>query len=198
MTVANVYQFLGSDEEGQGTLCYDEADKIDEDRQMMAVLKNGYTKGFPGPRIDTSFGRKQRKFNTYCFKAFAAERFLDPVNTKGLIQRCIELQCSFGNPKLDITEVTNPAGEKEFQYLLDELNEMHNVLLMVKLLHFHSVIPDIKLNIKGREKQLFKPVVRIFQKTETLAELLPVISNYVIQKREANFRTLTSVPIQGH
>jgi hypothetical protein len=47
-----------------------------------------------------------------------------------------------------------------------------------------STIPDIKLNIRGREKQLFKPVLRIFQKSEILAELLPVIRNYVIQKRE--------------
>jgi hypothetical protein len=63
-------------------------------------------------------------------------------------------------------------------------------LLIYRLLHFHDIIPDIKLNIKGREKQLFKPVLRIFQKTETLAELLPVISSYVIQKREANFSSL--------
>ncbi|HEU4822587.1 MAG TPA: hypothetical protein VFS97_04115 [Nitrososphaeraceae archaeon] len=54
MTAANVYQFLGSGEEGQGTLCYDEADRIDEDRLMMAILKNGYAKGFPVPRIDTT------------------------------------------------------------------------------------------------------------------------------------------------
>ena len=77
LSVANVYQFLGSAEEGQGTLCYDESDKIDEDRPMMSVLKNGYTTGFAVPKIDTSFGRKQMKFNVYCWKAFAAEKFLD-------------------------------------------------------------------------------------------------------------------------
>jgi hypothetical protein len=31
MTAANIYQFLGSEEEGQGTLCEDEADRIDEE-----------------------------------------------------------------------------------------------------------------------------------------------------------------------
>jgi hypothetical protein len=190
LNAANIYQFLGDKEEGQGTLCEDEADRIDEDRLKMAIEKNGYIKGFPVARTDTSFGRKQLKLNTFCWKAFAAESFPDPTIAKGFIQRCIEIQCSFGNPKLDITEVTNPAGETEFQHLLDELNEMRNTLLMVRLLHFHSTIPDIKLNIKGREKQLFKPVIRIFQKTDVLSELLPVVRNYVIQKREANFSTL--------
>jgi hypothetical protein len=188
MTVANVYQFLGSDEEGQGTLCYDEADKIDEDRPMMAVFKNGNIQGCPVARIDTSFGRKQMKFNTYCWKAFAAERFLDPVNAKGLIQRCIELQCYTGDPKYDIAEVTDSAGADEFQELKEELNEAHNVLL----LHFHEKIPDIKLNLKRREKQLFKPVIRIFQDSKALDELLPVISKYVTKRREANFNSLHS------
>jgi hypothetical protein len=184
LTAANIYQFLGDGEEGQGTLCEDEADRIDEDRMKMAIVKNGYIKGFPVARTDTSFGRKQLKLNTFCYKAFAAESFPDPISAKGFIQRCLEIQCSFGNPRLDITEVTNPAGEEEFQHLLEELNEARNTLLMVRLLHFHSTIPDIKLNIRGREKQLFKPVLRIFQKSEILAELLPVIRNYVIQKRE--------------
>jgi hypothetical protein len=190
MTAPNIYQFLGSGEEGQGTLCEDEADRIDEDRQKMAIHKNGYIKGFPVARTDTSFGRKQMKYNTFCFKAFAAERFPDPVKAKGFNQRVIELQCSSGQPQHDIAEVTDETGAEEFQTLRDELNEMRNTLLLVRLLHFHQVISDIKLNIKGREKQLFKPVLRLFQKTDTLAELLPVISSYVMQKREANFSSL--------
>ena len=85
--------------------------------------------------------------------------------SKNPYRMVLELQCSFGDPGYDITEVTSPAGE-EFQYLLDELNEMRNTLLIVRLLHFNEKIPDIKLNIKGREKQLFKPVPRVFQNTE--------------------------------
>ena len=67
---------------------------------------------------------------------------------------------------------------------------MRNTLLIVRLLHFNEKIPDIKLNIKGREKQLFKPVLRVFQNTEVLNDLLPVVSRYVAQKREANYSTL--------
>ncbi len=190
MTAPNIYQFLGSGEEGQGTLCEDEADRIDEDKQKMAIHKNGYIKGFPVARTDTSFGRKQLKYNTFCFKAFAAEKFPDSVKAKGFNQRVIELQCSAGDPERDIAEVTNPGGEEEFQDLLDELNEIRNLLLVYRLFHFHEKIPDIKLNIKGREKQLFKSLLRIFQNTKVLDKLLPVISNYVSQKREANYNTL--------
>lgn len=47
MTAANIYQFLGSGEEGQGTLCEDEADRIDEDRQKMASIKTDISKASP-------------------------------------------------------------------------------------------------------------------------------------------------------
>jgi hypothetical protein len=190
MTAANIYQFLGSDEEGQGTLCEDEADRIDEDRQKMAIYKNGYITGFPVARTDTSFGRKQFKLNTFCFKAFAAERLPDSLKARGFNQRTIELACVYGFPRYDISEIVNPAGEDEYQDLLNELNETRNLLLAYRLLHFKDKIPNIKLNIKNREKQLFKPVLRVFQNTDTLRELLPVISNYVSQRRETNANTL--------
>jgi hypothetical protein len=158
----------------------------------MAIHKNGYQTRFPVSRIDISFGRKQLKLNTFCFKAFAAERFPDPFKAKGFNQRVLEIQCYYGNPQEDISEVSNPAGDERLQKLLDELEETHNLLLSYRLLHFNEKIPDIKLNIKGREKQLFKPIVRVFQNTETLKKLLPVISNYVIQKREANDASFNS------
>lgn len=190
MTAANIYQFLGSEEEGQGTLCEDEADRIDEDRQKMAIYKNGYITGFPVARTDTSFGRKQIKLNTFCWKAFAAERFPDSLKARGFNQRSIGLSCVYGFPQYDISEVVNPAGEDEYQDLLNEVNETRNLLLVYRLLHFKDKIPNIQLDIQNREKQLFKPVLRVFQNTDTLKELLPVISRYVSQRRETNANTL--------
>jgi hypothetical protein len=98
MTAPNVYTYLGSGEEGISTICEDEADNIDEDREKMKVYNNGYTVGKPYHRIDTSVGRQQFKFNTYCFKAFAAEKLPDPVMAKGFNQRtrvvvCVWLSC---------------------------------------------------------------------------------------------------------
>lgn len=67
-----------------------------------------------------------------------------------------------------------------------------SLLLAYRLLYFCEKIPDIELNIKGREKQLFKPILRIFQNSEILNELLSVIGNYVTQKREANDATFNA------
>jgi hypothetical protein len=172
MTAANVYQFLGSGEEGVGTICEDEADNIDEDREKMKVHKNGYNTGKYYHRTDTSVGRQQLKFNTFCFKTFAAEKLPDPVTAKGFNQRTIELPCVYGFPQYDIA---NPAGEEEYQELLDELLDIRNTLLVYRLLHFQDKIPDIKLNIQGRENQLFKHILRVFQHSQIQNELLPVM-----------------------
>ena len=190
LSYANIYQFLGSGDEGIGTICEDEADNIDEDNEKMRIYKNGYTTGRPTTKTDTTYGRKQFKFNNFCFKAFAAERLPDSIKAKGFNQRILEIPCVYGFPENDISEVANPAGEEEFQYLLDELLETRNKLLIYRLQHHHEKIPNIKINLKNREKQLFKPVLRVFQKTGVLNELLPVISQYVSKKREGNANTL--------
>ena len=186
ITYANIYQFLGSRDEGAGTICEDEADNIDQDADKMRLYKSGYTKGKVVPKTDTSYGRTQYKFNAYCFKAFAAEKLPDPVVAKGFLQRTIELKCVPGFPDHDISEVVDPGDDEELQGLLDELMELRNVLFChFRLLHYKDKIPNIKLNIRNREKQLFKPVLRVFYNTKTFNELLPVISKYVTQKREA-------------
>ena len=109
---------------------------------------------------------------------------MDPLKAKGLIQRCIKLDCSAGDSEYDISEVVDKTGDEGFAVLRNELNDIRNILLISRLLHFHHKIPNVKLNIKRREKQLFKPIIRIFQNSSVLDELLPVISNYIIQKRE--------------
>ena len=152
LTAANIYQFLGSGEEGLGTICEDEADDIDEDIEKMRIYKNGYTTGRPVLRTDTNLGRRQFKFNTFCFKAFAAEKLPDSTKAKGFNERTIELPCTYGFPKEDISEVVNSAGDDEFQGLLDELNKTRNMLLIYRLLHFDDKIPNLRLNIENREK----------------------------------------------
>lgn len=186
ITYANIYQFLGSRDAGVGTICEDEADNIDQDTEKMRLYKSGYTKNKVVPKTDTSYGRIQYKFNAYCFKAFAAEKLPDPIVAKGFLQRIVELKCVPGFPDYDISEVIDPGDDEELQGLLDELMELRNVLFChFRLLHYKDKIPNIKLNIRNREKQLFKPILRIFHGTKTFDDLLPIISKYVSQKREA-------------
>ena len=187
MTHANIYNFLGNRDEGAGTICEDEADNIDEDHDKMGIYKEGYTRGHPVLRIvDTAYGRKQTKFNTFCFKAFAGERLPDAIIGRGFLQRTIVLKCLPGFPGYDISEVADPAGDEEFQGLLDELDGLKNLLFCYfRLLHYKDKIPNIKLNIRNREKQLFKPILRVFQGTKTFDELLPVVGKYVSDRRES-------------
>ena len=96
ITAANIYQFLGSMEEGQGTICEDEADNIDEDTEKMRIDKNGYTTGYPVLRTDTSSGRKQQRYNTFCFKAFASKRHQIQLGPKDLINESLSCLACMG------------------------------------------------------------------------------------------------------
>jgi hypothetical protein len=193
MTAANIYRFLGAIQEGQGTICEDEADDLDEDRDRMRIYKNGYTTGYRVQRNDeptNGVGRQQNAYCTYGFKAFAAEKLPDSLKAKGFKDRIVELKCTYGIPQYDISEVANPAGVDDFQEQLNELNDSRNRLLISRLLHYNDKIEDLKLNIANREKQLFKPILRVFQNTITLKGLSSVISNYVNQRRDNNASTL--------
>ena len=77
-------------------------------------------------------------------------------------------------------------GEEKFIQLLHELEKTRNLLLVYRLLHHDDKYEDIPLNITGREKQLFKPILRIFNNTKTQKELENVISNYINERRTAN------------
>jgi hypothetical protein len=108
MTSANIYQFLGTQEPGIGT----EANNIDEDRRLMEILKTGYITGNRVARTDTSNGRIQNSYHTFCYKAFAGERRPDSTKANGFNERTIQLYCYPGNPKFDIAEVLGPAEDE--------------------------------------------------------------------------------------
>jgi hypothetical protein len=187
ITPATLYRFYGGREEGVGTICEDEANDLDENEDKMRFYKNGYTTGKPIIRNDdTESGRIPRKYFTFGWKALAAERLPDSITAKGFMDRTIPMPCTYGYPEYDITEVSNPMGEQKFIELLQELENTRNILLIYRLLHHDSKFPDIPLNIIAREKQLFKPILRIFNGTETQKELEEVISNYINERRAAN------------
>jgi hypothetical protein len=180
MTAPNIYQLLGNDKDGVVTICEDEADGIDEDRAKMKIYKDGATTNVHVFRTDISFGRKQLRYKTFCFKAFAAEELPDAKKAKGFRQRCITFKCTYGSPRYDIPEVIEPGGDKKLQGLLNDLFKLRNMLLIHRLLHYHDEMPNVELNIKDREKQLFKPTFRVFQKSrKALNELKLGINKYL-------------------
>ena len=71
---------------------------------------------------------------------------------KALTKELFRYNVLYGIPQYDITEVMNPAGEEEYQRLRDKLHRLRNKLLIYRLLHFHDKLPNIKLNLTGRER----------------------------------------------
>ena len=154
MTPANIYRSLGSIEEGQVTILEDEIDSIDEWDEKMTIYKGGYHSGVKVARNDdTSSGRKSQGFYTYSFKAFTSEKQPDSIKAKGFNERVFVIKCSAGDPDYDINEVVSPAGDEDYKSLLDELADIRKLLLAYRLLHYNDPIPNVKLNIKNRDKR---------------------------------------------
>ena len=134
ITTANIYNFLGQFEEGQGIILEDEIDNIEEQEDKMRIYKVGYVAGSKVTRIyESSNGAKdnrQQRYNTYCFKAFSSER-QPSYKGKGFSERLFTVRCSPGRPPYDISEVTNDAGDPKHMKLLREMNDLRNRCLCI-------------------------------------------------------------------
>ena len=89
-------------------------------------------------------------------------------------------------------------GEEKFQFLLDELEDIRKLLLVYRLMHYNDKFPDIETNLENREKQLFKPLIRLFLGTDTINNLLDVISNFVNKSREKECQNIACPTIQDY
>lgn len=196
ISTANIYNFLGQSEEGQGIILEDEIDDIDTQVDKKRIYKSGYTTGTKVTRIYES-GKStrgiQKRFNSFCFKAFTSEK--QPVfnNSKGFIERLIPVQCSAGNPEFDILEVINDAGDPKYMKLSRELDDLRKLLLVFRLLNHDKPLPDVGISLKNREKQLCKPLVRLFQDSKVLDDILNCLTKFIIEKRNKKLDSLDSV-----
>jgi len=192
ITPANIYRFLGSVEEGQGIILEDEIDNIEEEHEKMKLYKAGYIAGTKVSRSEDipQQGRKSQGYWTYCFKAFTSEKQPDNHKAKGFNERTFVIKCSVGNPEYDISEVINPAGDEHYHSFLEELDDIRKTLLIYRLLHHDDPIPDIELNITNRDKQLCKPLIRLFQNTDAVNEILDSLSKLLVEKKGRKANTL--------
>jgi hypothetical protein len=190
MTPANIYQFLGCQEEAIGTLCIDEANSIDENTKLMEILKTGYISGNKVVRTDTHNGRVQNAYYTFCYKAFAGERLPDSVTANGFNERLIPIYCYDGNPKYDIAEIISPAGEQEYLQLFNRIEHTWNLLFIHRLINWFEPIPAVKTRLRGREKQLFGSLIRIYYNESIWTEIKFVIHHYILNRRTRQMETV--------
>jgi hypothetical protein len=166
ITAANIFTYYGTIEEGQGVILEDEADDLDYHQQeKMKIYKKGYNAGGKVSRTETGgdSGRHQEGYYVYGFKAFTGEERLDPDYAKGFNERTLYEECQAGDPQYDLSEVMSPAGAEEFEDLRRELEDLHKTLLAFRLIHHTDKFPNIEVAVKNREKQLVKPLIRLFQ-----------------------------------
>lgn len=195
ITPANIYNFLGKIEEGQGIILEDEIDDIEDQQDKMRIYKTGYASGTMVTRIyDSSIGNdssnRQQRYFTYCFKAFSSEKYPAFFKAKGFNERILTINCSPGNPRYDITEVLNDAGDPKYRKLHNELKDLRKLLLVYRLLNYDQPIPDLELSLRNRDKQLCKPILRLFQSSKCLKEISKSLSKFISEKKNKKLNSL--------
>jgi len=199
ITPANIYNFGSQLEEGQCVILEDEIGDIDNqfDKKKMYQVSNRtgtkVTRIYDNNNLDTTKRKsRQQGFFLFGFKMFASEKMPDKIKSKGFLERIIPLKAVPGNPLFDISEVVDGSGDEQFKELYQELEDTRKLLLMYRLIHHNETIPDVKLNIKNRYKQLTKPLIRLFQNTESVNDIVKSLSKYVIEKNQEKIDSLDS------
>ncbi|WP_415311075.1 hypothetical protein [Candidatus Nitrosocosmicus sp. FF01] len=198
ITPANIYNFLDRVEEGQGIILEDEIDNIEEQPEKMKIYKGGYVSGTRVTRLyESAEGsktkRKQQRFFTFCFKAFSSEKNPSFFKAKGFNERLLVINCSSGNPQYDISEIENNAGDPVFRKLEREIEDTRKLLFIYRLCSYDTSIPDIHLSIKNRDKQLCKPLLRLFQNNDVTDKIIKSLSKFIIEKKNKKLNSLDSL-----
>ncbi len=178
-SAANYYTFLGEIQEGQGTIAEDEADGIGKDEDKQRILKTGYTKGGNVPKIEFINGqRNQRQFLTYGHKWLAMEELPDEENIKGLLDRSFIFRFLVGDVQYNIKDVVNEKDSPEYKQLI----HIRKLLLVFKLLRFGDKFKDVKVNIKNRNAELTKPLLRLFYGKNAQEQIRKALSVFINEK----------------
>jgi hypothetical protein len=191
ITPANIYNFCSPLEEGQGIILEDEVDNIEYDVEKMKLYKVSYRSGTKVTRLydantnnNNNKGKSQQSYFIFCFKAFASEK-IPSSKAKGFLERILVLKAIAGSPTYDISEIVNDAGDETFIRLRKEIEHLRKLLLIYRILHYEDSFPDIKLNVKNRNKQLAKPLLRLFNNAKTVRQIIiDSLSTYIFEKQQ--------------
>ena len=149
---ADIYGFL-DDSDAPGTILEDEVQGLHKDMDKSKIYKAGYKQGAKIPRtFILQHKRFIKYFRCFCFKACAAEEM---PRVKGLLERFIFIPMIEGFPNKDWADV-----DKED---LKRIRQLRDMLLKWRLATVEWELPEVELPVKGRLKELWKPVIRIVQ-----------------------------------
>jgi hypothetical protein len=148
--VADIFGYL-TNSEGIGCILEDEIQGIHKDVEKIKIYKSGYKKGAKVPRtIITSEDRVIKYYGTFCFKTCASEQL---PSVKGFRERFIEIPMVEGSPKKEWADVNRDDSTR--------LQNLRNILLKWRMITRNCDLPDASLNVKGRLKELWKPILQV-------------------------------------
>jgi hypothetical protein len=179
---ADLYGYL-DDSDAPGTILEDEIQGLWKDLDKSKIYKAGYKQGATVPRtFILQHKRFIKYFRCFCFKACAAEEM---PRVKGLLERFIFIAMVEGFPRKDWADVN---GED-----LLRIRKLRNMLLKWRLASHEWELPEVDLPIKGRLKELWKPIIQIVSGLTVEKDLRGFLEQ--LQQERMNEKTNT---LEGH
>ena len=172
--MADIYNFLGKDEEACGTIAEDEAQGLDPRSEKIRMYKGSYSKGATKARIlsaDTS-GKQQVFYHTFCPKWFAGEKI---PNNKGFVERLAIIHMISGVPQ---SNIKRPSRDE-----VRVLNNLRNKLLIWKVQNIETEIPPVESNFKNRDAELWDDFLVVAYGTKYFENAKQVADSYVTQRQ---------------
>lgn len=151
-----------------------DAINLGKDKTLNARCNSFVHKG----RADPNF------YHTYCLKIIAAEHLPRESRAEAFLTRCLIIFTSPGVPRYKIDKVVDPAGDKEYEKIKAQLLYLRKVLFAYRLIHFSEPIPDVELNITGRDEELCSPLIRLFKNNaKVLKTVRETLYRFIIEKK---------------
>lgn len=172
---ADIYNFLGCDEEGVGTIMEDEAQEMLCDKEKIRTYKNSYSKGSLKPRIIMTKNHKQQVYyKIFCPKWFAGERIPDD---KGFQERIAKVYMMEGTPRDNIKRIDEKQKTR--------LHILRNRLLLWKLQRIEEQYVKADSELTGRDQELWEDFLSISLRTRYYDRFKSVVTWYVDQRHQA-------------
>ena len=195
-TEAFWFRVFGTNEPGQVTIIAEEVDKMDENSQVMGMLKEGYQPNSKVPRMNND-NDKMDFYYPFGIKIMIGEESPSEDKARGLLDRSFKIKSYKGYPDFDIKDIRNPQGNTDKQALLDEMYNLRKILFMYRLLHFKNPYKEIEVGLDGRDRELCKPTLQLFcslgASEETQREIELMLQHFLDIKNKRKGQTLEAV-----
>lgn len=180
---ADIYNFLGTDEEATGIIAEDEAQDMAFSREKIRTYKNSYSRGSLKPRIigADSHNKKQVYYKTFCLKLFAGEKIPED---KGFIERLAIVHMTEGKPLRNIKRL----NEEE----KTTLNYLRNKILIWKVQNVKKGIERKESGLEKRDQELWEDFLSITFDTKYNSKCRDVVKFYIDQRHNSIWNSIES------